>query len=302
MPETQNTPSPAPSLDEVDQITPGEGSSNTMNNNGGFQGPAGTNNNNATSSNDQNARIDPRTQALRAQVTQLELEVEEIRQNERLIDQLSAHIARLEAEKRLARERLRTLSSPGSIREPTPASSLGNPRGDAGLAPVLEQPAIGTFVPEGIETDPEDPDLVSIKPPYSVLRVHLDREKLLKVRMPNVYRGKNLKEWRAFTSQWEAVFRTQPWTYNRHSARVYTAASTLREEPHKAWDAAIKQRPPACKVHWPSFKNYLANLIQTTQTRQQDAFDDLRRLRQRDKETVSELHTRMIGIEAEVAP
>jgi hypothetical protein len=64
----------------------------------------------------------------------------------------------------------------------------------------------------------------------------------------------------------------------------------------------MAQSPPACKVRWSAFKAYLANLIQTAQMREQDAFEDLRSLRQGDSETVSELHTRMIGLEADCDP
>ena len=39
-----------------------------------------------------------------------------------------------------------------------------------------------------------DLDTIRPEPPYNVLKPYLDREKLLKVRAPDVYHGKSLKE------------------------------------------------------------------------------------------------------------
>ena len=127
-------------------------------------------------------------------------------------------------------------------------------------------------------------------------------KKSYKTRTPDVYRGKSLDEWRTFTSSWEMVFRAQPWTYNRHSVRVNVAASSLRDSAHDAWEAAQKADPPLCRIHWESFKAFLADMIAAPQARQQEAFQALRGLEQLPGESVSELHARMRSFEADCHP
>lgn len=48
---------------------------------------------------------------------------------------------------------------------------------------------------------PHNPDCIVAKPPYPIYKAALNKEKLLKVRQPDVYKGKNLQEWRTFYSQ-----------------------------------------------------------------------------------------------------
>jgi len=121
-------------------------------------------------------------------------------------------------------------------------------------------------------------DTILPEPRREELKMELDREKSYKTRTPDVYRGKSLDEWRIFTSSWEMVFRAQPWTYNRYSVRVNVVASSLRDSAHDAWEAAQKVDPPLCRIHWESFKAFLADMIAAPQARQQEAFQALRGL------------------------
>lgn len=285
--------------EEVDQINPdvgnGEGSSNTFN--GAPQEPPRASNNDGNNpGNDQDAEIDARVAAAQAAEQGLRTEVEALQRKQELVDAINQRILQLEQHKGTLRDTLRFTTSRGnSVRESTPSSSV---------IPTRELPEMGlepTPFPDAMSFE-SDLDTIRQEPPYNVLKMHLDREKLLKVRAPDLYRGKSLKEWRTFMSSWEAVFRTQPWTYNRHSSRVNSAASALRDEPHDAWEAAMKQSPPSCEVHWERFKAYLADMLQAPQTRQQDAFEELRDLHQKDGETVAELYTRMISLEVDQDP
>ena len=146
-----------------------------------------------------------------------------------------------------------------------------------------------------------DNDCVLPEPPIQVLKTALDREKSFQVRQPDLYRGKNLAEWRTWCSQWETdVFRLRKWTYNTHSSRVFSAQTGLQDDPQRAWEAAIKRN--ACPIRWDAFKLYLANLISTAAIRKQQAFNTLRELKQGSKETVSELYSRMLDCENDVDP
>jgi hypothetical protein len=283
--------------EEVDQIlvNPGNSageSSNTLS--GPPQGSSGEINNpiDATGlSNDVDMQIDVDIAAVEAAERLLDAEVQTLQRKREIVDRINRRILKLENQKQSLRETLRfTTSSANSIREETPASVVLPSR----EAPFPEPEPVS--YPEATGTD--DSDLILPEPPYNILKTYLDREKSLKVRASEPYRGSNLKEWRTFISHWEGVFRTQPWTYNRHSARVYSAASYMKDEPHDAWEAALKQNPPA-RVHWESFSRFLANLIQAPQTRKQDAFEELRNLRQQDGESVSELYTRMVSLEVD---
>jgi hypothetical protein len=286
-------------VEEVDQVNPGtgngEGSSNTLN--GASQRLQGENNIN-NSGNDEDAIIDAQILAAQAAERSLRANVETLQRQQETVDAINRRILQLEQEKQALRENLRFTTSRGaSVRQLTPLSNVIPSREDPGMDMDPLPPSAMNIA--GYESPP---DAIRPEPPFHILKNHLDREKLLKVRAPDVYRGKSLKEWRTFISSWEAVFRTQPWTYNRHSDRVNSAASSLRDEPHEAWEAAMKQTPPACEMVWERFKDYLADMLQAPQNRRQDAFEDLRSLRQEERETVAELYTRMISLEADVDP
>jgi len=289
---------PAPE-EEVDQINPnggnGEGSSNTFN--GAIQVPPGGNPDDDNNlSNEIDALIEAQVAAAQAAEQTLRHEVEALQRKQELVDAINRRILQLEQHKGTLRDTLRfSTSRSSSARESTPSSMV---------IPTREGPGMGlesTPFPDAMGFE-SDLDTIRQEPPYNVLKMMLDREKLLKVRTPDLYRGKSLKEWRTFVSSWEAVFRTQPWTYNRHSSRVNSAASALRDDPHDAWEAAMKQSPPACEINWEKFKAYLADMLQAPQTRQQDAFEEIRDLHQKDGETVAELYTRMISLEVDQDP
>lgn len=281
--------------EEVDQINVDNGigatSSNTLS--GASRRPAGdVNDNPANLHSDVDELIDAQIAAAQSAEQALATEVENLRQKQAIVDSINQRILELEQYKGTLRETLRfTTSASNSVREQTPASGILPSR--EGPTPTPGRP----LTPYGIGTDSES-DILFPEPPYNELKMHLDREKTLKVRPSDPYRGKDLREHRSFVSHWEGIFRTQPWTYNRHSARVYSAASYMKDEPHDAWEAALKQNPPA-KIQWDSFVAFLANLIQAPQTRRQDAFEGLRDLQQKDGETVAELYTRMISLEVD---
>lgn len=289
---------PAPT-EEVDQIDPnmgnGEGSSNTFN--GAVPDPSRPRNiDNDNPDNNIDAAIDAQVAAAQAAEQDLRNEVEALQRKQTLVDAINKRILELEQYKGNLRDTLRFTTSRGnSVRASTPSSTVLPSREGPGMD-LDSTPSLDAM---GFESDL---DTIRPEPPYKLLKMSLDREKLLKVRTPDLYRGKSLKEWRTFVSSWEAVFRTQPWTYNRHSSRVNSAASALRDEPHDAWEAAMKQSPPACDIHWERFKAYLADMLQAPQTRQQDAFEEIRDLQQKDGETVAELYTRMISLEVDQDP
>ena len=97
----------------------------------------------------------------------------------------------------------------------------------------LEQES--SFIPGLIDINNFDNTIIP-EPWYNKLKMELDRKKSYKVRAPNIYRGKNLDKWRTITSLWEQVFRTQPWTYNRHSARVNITVSILQDNAYNIWE------------------------------------------------------------------
>ncbi len=292
---SQPVAEPTP-IEEVDQIDPsggnGEDSSNTFN--GASQAlPRNNRDDNINLGSGEDALIDAQIAAAQAAEQTLRAEVEALQRKRDLVDTINRRILQLEQHKGVLRDTLRfTTSRSSSVRESTPSSTIIPSREIPGME--LEP----TPIPDAMGFE-SDLDTIRPEPQYNVLKTYLDREKLLKVRAPDVYRGKSLKEWRTFMSSWEAVFRTQPWTYNRHSARVNSAASALRDDPHDAWEAAMKQNPPACEIHWERFKAYLADMLQAPQTRQQDAFEELRDLQQKDGETVAELYTRMVSLEVD---
>lgn len=151
----------------------------------------------------------------------LAADVDRLQQKRRAIDAINRHIMELQEERNVLRETLRlTTSDDNSLADLPPASLRVLTSEDAGLERE------GSFVPGPMDVDDFD-DTIVPELPRDELKMELDREKSYKVRAPAVYRGKNLDEWRIFTSSWEQVFRIQQWTYNRHSARVNTAVTML---------------------------------------------------------------------------
>ena len=276
----------------------GEGSSNPTLNNRESQAPVNNRNDNDDNpiDDDDELALDAQIAAARDAEALLIADVNRLREKRREVDAINRRILDLQQEKNILREDLRLATSvDNSFADLAPASPRPLGSEDAGL----EQES--SFVPGPMDVDDFD-DTIAPEPRRDELKMELDREKSYKVRAPDVYRGKNLDEWRTFTSSWEQVFRTQPWTYNRHSARVNTAASTLRDNAHDTWEAARRQSPPLCRIHWESFKAFLANMIAAPQTRQQEAFQGLRELQQLSGESVSELYTRMTSLEADQEP
>jgi hypothetical protein len=205
----------------------------------------------------------------------------------------------LEAEKAALRADLRLTTTLGSSLRgdlglasyaiPTPSTSIQSRA--TSVAPPIDEPTL--------DFGDEEQDTIREEPSYDVFKRSLDREKILKVKLPEAYTGKNIKEWKSFTTGWEAVFRAQPWTYNTHSSRVNAAATTLRGNPHDLWEANLKNGSFTGPLTWGKFSAFLADMIQAPGTRSQDAFEELRDLRQGLNESVSELFTRMITYEAD---
>ena len=72
----------------------------------------------------------------------------------------------------------------------TPASSMGTPRRDAGLDRAA---SLAPTIKDIIDLNPPlNPNYILRKPPISVFKAYTDRERNLKVRIPNVYKGKEL--------------------------------------------------------------------------------------------------------------
>jgi hypothetical protein len=237
----------------------------------------------------------------RAQQAALELEVQQLAREQDEVLAINQRIADLESQKRDIRANLRVLTTPsssvnGNTRQTTPSGSV---RGATNTS--LPASADETLL-DYDNADLPDLDMVRPEPEYDLLKRYLDREKQLRVRLPEVYHGKDHKEWKTFITGWESVFRTQPWTYNQHSSRVNVAATGLRGTPHELWEAAMRETPPACALNWDAFKQFLADVIQAPETRKQEAFEDLKNLRQASNESVSELYTRMISAEADRGP
>ena len=107
------------------------------------------------------------------------------------INLINERIAQLEAEKRSMRVSLNLSSAPSANgRARTPASSVGTPRRDAGLDRAA---SLAPTVEDAMDLDPPlDPDCILREPPASVFKAYTDRERNLKVRMPDVYKGKEL--------------------------------------------------------------------------------------------------------------
>ncbi len=57
-------------------------------------------------------------------------------------------------------------------------------------------------------TDLLDLNMVCPEPEYDLLKRYLNREKQLRVRLLEVYHGKDHKEWKTFITGWESVFKT----------------------------------------------------------------------------------------------
>ena len=72
----------------------------------------------------------------------------------------------------------------------TPASSIGTPCRDA----RLDRAAFLALIIEDVIdlNSPLNPNYILRKPPISVFKAYTDRERNLKVRIPNVYKGKEL--------------------------------------------------------------------------------------------------------------
>lgn len=75
--------------------------------------------------------------------------------------------------------------------------ALASPRPLSSEDARLEQES--SFVPSPMDVDNFD-DTIVPEPRRDKLKMELDREKSYKVRALNVYRGKNLDNWRTFTS------------------------------------------------------------------------------------------------------
>ena len=72
----------------------------------------------------------------------------------------------------------------------TPASSIGTPCRDIGLDRAA---SLVLTIEDVIDLDPPlNPDCILREPPTSVFKAYTDRERNLKVRIPNVYKGKEL--------------------------------------------------------------------------------------------------------------
>ena len=160
-------------------------------------------------------------------------------------------------------------------------------------------PPVNHLLPDYDEPDSLDHDVIVPEPTYEILKRNLEREKVLKVKIPEPYHGRSIKEWKTFTSGWEAVFRAQPWIYNSHSFRVNSAATALKGNPHDLWEASLKDNSSSSKITWGKFKSFLANMIQAPASRRQEAFEKLRRLEQEANEFVADLYARMVEIEAD---
>ncbi len=205
---------------------------------------------------------------------------------------INQRIEQLEDERSTMRRELRLMTSTVPSTRPS-VDSLGN-RNDTPLSEATPMPSV--------EYTMEDPDFINPEPSPEVLKRCLEREKIMRIWLPDLYYGKNLKEWKNFTTGWEAIFRAQPWTYNRHSARVNSVATGLRGVPHDRWEAAVREASPPGPVNWDAFKAFLMNMIQSPEIRSQVAFEELRGLKQKQNESVSELYTRMVALEADIGP
>ncbi|KAF4609396.1 hypothetical protein G7Y89_g15872 [Cudoniella acicularis] len=90
----------------------------------------------------------------------------------------------------------------------------------------------------------DDVDYILPPLPMKTLKLHMDQEKMIDYRSPDTYQGKTVKEWKNFCDGMEGLFRTRPWTYNRHSSRCNAAGSRLRGEPHDIWQTELRRFSP----------------------------------------------------------
>jgi len=107
----------------------------------------------------------------------------------------------------------------------------------------------------------------------------LEREKAMRVSMPHQYEGKSLDEWHTFIQKWEAIFRSQLWTYNSHVQRINAAATTLNGDPYHRWEVNMRSPIPMGHTNWEQFKEFLRSMVKGAKTREKDAFKLLGRLR-----------------------
>jgi hypothetical protein len=149
----------------------------------------------------------------------------------------------------------------------------------------------------GIPDDDKGPDdLIQELPDRHTLKYRLDMEKAVRSKAPDVYKGETLEECRTFIIQMEAIFRAQPLTYNTHRIRVSNAASYLRGTPLKRWTTAEKTNPLRY-LHWEKFKAFLYRILTNPELREQSAFEELQKVKQRKGERIGEMYNRMLAIE-----
>jgi hypothetical protein len=129
----------------------------------------------------------------RAQQAALELEVQQLAREQDEVLAINQRIADLESQKRDIRANLRVLTTPSSsvnsnTRQTTPSGSV---RGATNTS--LPAPANKTLL-DYDNTDLPDLNMVRPEPEYDLLKRYLDREKQLRVRLPEVYHRKDHKE------------------------------------------------------------------------------------------------------------
>lgn len=238
---------------------------------------------NEAGSSDLDSTLDAEIRAAQATQRALEEENARLEQKRSTVAAINRRIAELEQVRAGMRNELRLSTASAA---PADHRSAYSPR----TSRDMEESSIDGVLGE---------DMILQEPSPGVLKTFLDRERSLRVRQPEVYRGKSITEWKSFIEEWEAVFRTQPWTYNSHSARVNTAATLLRDTPRVLWEAYLKSKPDQI-IHWEEFKEMLSDSIQARSRKFQDAFEALRTLSQEKGETVAQLYARMIEIEQDL--
>jgi hypothetical protein len=145
-----------------------------------------------------------------------------------------------------------------------------------------------------------DPDLVSPEPPN--IDKLVSHEKAMQAVLPAHYKGTSQQELEEWISAWNRVFRVKQWTYNRWSVRVNVASTLLKGLPQNRWEANVKSGYKQCPYsNWDAFKEFLNSLIIAKTARNTQAIDNYRKLSwEWKKESIQELYTRMLSIEADM--
>jgi len=112
-------------------------------------------------------------------------------------------------------------------------------------------------------------------PERKILERELARERNLPTSTPKPYKGESVDKYEAFVQEWKRVFRTKPWSYNRHSDRINAAAQGLAGELINLWDDQVERSPGDIKT-WDDFTQWLLKQTANPVSMAQRSFEQLR--------------------------